>query len=313
MERDASAASRLLSLVSEIPVTDLDDDTQAQLSLTRGQLLWLTGNVPESYSEVERAVEALTTKRIANTAAAQLTLGLGTLRMHQGRYADALTHYERASQMANRLGNDTQLAFILGNSAMCHGRIGNYREQLDYSLKAPRTWGHEFGGLLELQLSYCHILALAMLGNTAQAITAIKAVDLRLQQSLPAWMRQAWLLWKADLLMCAGNQPQADKIAKQVFQDFGLKPHSPGFAGPFARWLGHLAQAEGTQETARPAIEDLLQRLSMYDALDQVEILCAAKAIDAGGMRGYDSLIRERLSDLPSEVARHLKRVGSLA
>jgi tetratricopeptide (TPR) repeat protein len=312
MERDASAASSLLSLVAEIPITGLDDDTQAQLSLTRGQLLWLTGNVQESYAEVERAVEALSVKRIANTVAVQLTLGLGTLRMHQGRYADALIHYDRASEMAKRLGNDTQLAFIFGNLAMCHGRIGNYKEQLEYSLLAPHAWGNEFGGLLELQLSYCQILALTVLGRTGEALSAIETCDSRLRESLPAWMRQAWQLWKADLLMCAGKQLEASRIAMRVFREFGMELHSPGFAGPFARWLSHVANAEGTRKAAKDALKGLLPRLRMYDALDQVEIMCAARAINQNRETQYDRMIQERLHDLPSEITRHLKRVGSL-
>jgi DNA-binding SARP family transcriptional activator/tetratricopeptide (TPR) repeat protein len=316
IDRDASAAGSLLPLIGNIPYETLDDDTQGQLALTRGLLLWLTGNVAESYEVVQQAVESLQRKRVENTVAVQLTLGLGTLRMHEGRYADALSHYERASKMARRLGNDTQLASILGNLAMCHGRLGNYTEQLHFTLAAPRTWGAEFGGLVELQLAYCHALSLIMLGRSGEALAVINRLDDRLHGPLPNWMRQGWSLWKADLLLCSGNHTEASEAAAQVVREPGSTLHSAGFAGPFARWISHLSKIGGPDRAVKRTIQNLLPLLGTYDALDQVEVLCAAQAMEVTGNgqgRGYDDLIQERLRRLPSEVASHLKRVGSLA
>jgi len=313
--RDACAAKQLLPLVSEIARDGLDDDTIGQLALTRALLLWLTGNSQDSYLEAEMAVEELRRKRVANTVVVQLTLGLGTLRMHEGRYADALAHYDRASAMAKRLGNDTQLAAIYGNLATCHGRLGQYEEQLAVSVAAPRSWGAEFGGLVELQLAYGQALSLIALGRSAEASDAIETLDRRLGTSLPAWMRQAWAFWKADLFLCARRPDEARDIAEQAFLDLGIELHSPGFAGPFARWLSHLGSTGQLRESAATALERLLLALETYDALDQVEVLCAARAMGLSkGTRdgALDQLIQIRLSQLPAEVANHLRRVGSL-
>jgi len=315
LERDASAARALLPLVGEITRGDLDDDTQGQLALTRALLLWLTGNVKESYSEAQEAVDALHRKGVANTAAVQLTLGLGTLRMHEGKYADALSHYHRASEMARRLGNDTQLASIFGNVAVCYGRLGDYEEQLRFSSMAPRTWGAEFGGFLELQIAYSQALSLIVLGRPNEALGVVDDLDRRLSASVPTWMRQAWFLWKADLLLCAGRGMEASETAKQGFEDMGVELYSLGLAGPFARWLAHLGKAKSPSAAARGAIEVLLGSLSSLDALDQVEVMCAGRTfgICTGTRQGLEEqAIRERLYHLPAEVVNHLKRLGSL-
>jgi tetratricopeptide (TPR) repeat protein len=316
VDRDENAARALLPLVREIPRGGLDDDTQGQLALTTAMLLWLVGSAQESYLEAQGAVDALHKKRVANCVAVQLTLGLGTLRMHEGRYADALVHYHRASEMAKRLGNDTQLASIFANLAVCYGRLGNYEEQLKLSLSAPRTWGGEFGGLVELQLAYCQALSLAVLGRPEEALDVIDNMDLRLRGPHPVWMRQAWSLWKADLLQCAARPNEASDTAEQAFINLGTKLHSPGFAGPFARWLCHLCKARNMYTEAKETLEAMLLALNTYDALDQVEVMCAARVIglrEGAGEAALDRLIEERLRQLPGEIVNHLNRVGSLS
>lgn len=315
IDRDADAAKALLPLVSKIASSELDDDDQGQLALTRALLLWLTGNVKESYLEVQQALAALQTKRVANTVAVQLTLGLGTLRMHEGHYGEAREHYYQAADMAKRLGNDTQLASIVGNLAMCYGRLGDYSEQLSLSLTAPRTWGAEFGGLVELQLTYCQALSLIVLGRSTEGLEAVYNLDTRLHGRLPIWMRQAWALWKADLLLCADKHREARVAAEQAFVEFGPQLHSAGFAGPFARWVSHLGRAQHRLDAARRALEGLLPSLSTYDALDQVEVLCAVRSMGLQVRRregSLDLVIESRLRQLPGEVAIHLRRVGSL-
>jgi tetratricopeptide (TPR) repeat protein len=315
IDRDAHAAESLLPLVNNIPEEQLDDDAQGQLALTKGLLLWLTGNSHLSYSEVHRAVEALRKRGVENTVLTQLTLGLGTLRMHQGRYAAALEHYHASIRMAKRLGNETQLASIYGNLATCYGRLGDYQQQLRLSQAAPRTWGAEFGGIVELQLTYCEAFSQIMLGRLEDAFVSMEGLDNRLHGTLPAWMFQAWLLWKADLLQCAGKDSEAMRAAARAFSELGLKLHSAGFAGPFARWLHLTGQCRDREGASREVMKSLLASLHTYDALDQVEVLCAARAMRAGAAMDehtYDGLIAERLRELPAEVRNYLRRVGSL-
>jgi tetratricopeptide (TPR) repeat protein len=314
IQRDAIAAKALVPLVNEITGEDLDDDTLGQLALTRALLLWLTGNSQASYQEAQRALDALHKKGVANTGAVQLTLGLGTLRMHEGKYAEALSYYHRASEMAERLGNDTQLAAIFGNLAICHGRLGDYEEQLRFSSLAPRPWGAEFGGFVELQITYSHALSLTVLGRLDEAKVVIDNLERRLCGSLPAWMKQAWFLWKADLQMCAGMAPEASETAKRGFVEMGTELYSLGLAGPFARWLAHLSGGRSASTAARKALEPLVDSLTTLDALDQVEVLCAARRLGVRNSKQSppECIIEEKLHQLPREVANHLRRVGSL-
>jgi hypothetical protein len=217
--------------------------------------------------------------------------------------------------MAKRLGNDTQLAAIYGNLAVCYGRLGDYEEQLRFSSAAPRPWGAEFGGLVELQIAYSQALALIVLGRLDEASGVIDNLDGRLRGSLPAWMRQAWFLWKADLLLCGGRTTEAFRTAEEGFADGGVGLYSPGLAGPFARWLAHLGKAGPIQVAARKAVESLLVSLRTLDALDQVEVMCAARSLglcNAALEDVSDRAIEKRLYQLPPEVVNHLTRVGSL-
>lgn len=314
IDRDNKAAKELLLLVGEIAPSGLDEDAQGQLALTRGMLLWLAGNTPESYREVQDMVNALGRKGTANIVAVQLWTGLGTLRMHQGEYRGALAHYMVASEMAARLGNDTQLAAVRGNLAICYGRLGEYSEQLRVASSAPRPWAPEFGGFVEVQLTYCEALALIMLYRQEDALQAIAKLDNRLQGVLPLWMNQAWLLWKADLLRCLGREEEAGAIATKALHGYGFKLQSPAFAGSFARWLANSGQSRDRAK-ALASLQELLARSGNYDALDEVEMMCAAlslSALEPDQAKELGSTISRRLAELPTEVSNHLRRLGSL-
>ena len=316
IDRDATAAQGLLPIVNDILPNGLDEDAKGQLGLTRGMLLWLAGDTPGSYREVQETVDTLQRNGTENIVAVQLVTGLGTLRMHQGEYEGALRHYIRAAQMAARLGNETQSAAILGNLAICHGRLGDYKQQLKVSLGAPRPWGGDFGGFVEVQLTYCESLALIMLGHQDEAFQAMDKLDRRLQGAFPLWMIQAWLLWKADLFLCAGRIAEAQAVASRAVHDFAFTLQSPAFAGPFARWLACLGRVEDSRSEALQSLQRLQLRSGSYDALDEVEVMCAALALERpAGVQAerLTSSISERLRLLPIEVTNHLRRLGSLA
>lgn len=315
IDRDCQAAIALLPLVNEILPDGLDEDTQGQLALVRGILLWLSGNTAASYREVQEMVDTLRRNGTENLVAVQLVTGLGTLRMHQGFYQQALVHYFVASEMAARIGNDTQIASILGNRAICCGRLGDYDEQLRLSLSAPRPWTAEFGGFVEVQLTYCEALALVMMGRPSEAVQAMTRLDERLQGVFPLWITQAWLLWKADLLLCAGRVAEARVIGLEAVRGFDFRLQSLAFAGPFARWLAHIGHVEPDRAAALRSLRALLAHSGHFDALDEVEVMCATLSLEAvSGPHAAvcRSAISEKLSLLPGEVTTHLKRLGSL-
>ena len=63
------------------------------------------------------------------------------------------------------------------------------------------------------------------------------------------------------------------------------------------------------------AVQSLLPSLGTYDAFDQVEVMCAARTmgvLEVTPGAAIGTLIEARLNQLPTEVANHLTRVGSL-
>jgi hypothetical protein len=167
---------------------------------------------------------------------------------------------------------------------------------------------------VEVQLTYCESLSLVMLGRHAEALEVMERLDRRLQGAFPLWMIQAWLLWKADLLLCAGRMAEAQVAASKAVHDFAFQLQSPAFAGPFARWLAFFGGAEEEGGKAWESLQELQSRSGSYDALDEVEVMCAVFSLRPTGVNAANlsASISERLTLLPVEVTNHLRRLGSL-
>jgi type II secretory pathway predicted ATPase ExeA/tetratricopeptide (TPR) repeat protein len=311
---NTAVAREVLRLVGTIDGGGLDEDAAGELALTRGLLLYLSGNTRASRSEVDSMISDYQRSGTANLVAVQLLIGLGTLRARDGSYDQAIVDYHEALRMATRLGNDTLIATIMGNLAVCLGRLGHYEEQLRISSNAPQPWGVEFGGFVELQLVYCQSLALAMRGFCDRAEIVTRKLEERLHGSPPQWVAQAWGLWKADLMLLAGNKTVAYATAEWALQAHDAKPLSPGFAGPFARWLGQLGRAGHRRKEAINCIENLLTEAEDYDVLDRSEILCASllttPPIDHVDPRR--ARLAELLLQLPLATVEQLRRLDAL-
>jgi hypothetical protein len=222
--------------------------------------------------------------------------------------------YRQALKMATRLGNDTMIATVMGNLGVCLGRLGQYEEQLRISSSAPQPWGADFGGFIEIQLAYCQALAHAMQGSREKTELVIRKLEDRISSALPPWVAQAWGLWKADLMFLVGNKADAHAIAEMAVQAHAFRLLSPGFAGPFARWLGQMGRAGSWRARAITCIEGLLVDASQYDALDHVEILCSSLMM--GPRVGNAGLRRAELSEilgrLPPATIHQLRRLEAL-
>jgi len=92
--------------------------------------------------------------------------------------------------------------------------------------------------------------------------------------------------------------------------------HSSFFAGSFCRWLALTSAGTSLQAAALENVEQMGQKLQTFDALDQVEILCAAHFLHfhfPQSANGSSGLIRERLNGLPAAVTEQLVRLGVMA
>lgn len=307
-------AQQLIELLCAVDSRGLDEDATGELALTRGLLLYLAGNTLASRGEVDAMTIDFQRRGTANLVAVQLLVGLGTLRARDGSYGQAVCNYQQALKMAARLGNDTVIATIMGNLGICLGRLGLYDEQLKISAGAPQPWGAEFGGFIEIQLAYCRAFAYAMHGSRERTEQVIEKLDERVSGALPLWVDQAWGLWKADLMFLVGNKADAHAIAESVIQEHQFELLSPGFAGPFARWLGQMGRGGHWRAKAIEHIDRLLEQAHQYDALDYGEILCSSLIMspqsDSAAMRRAE--LARILLQLPPAVIDQLSRLGVL-
>jgi hypothetical protein len=127
---------------------------------------------------------------------------------------------------------------------------------------------------------------------------------------------QAWLLAKADILLLMGRPADALDVGLQALGRDHPILHSPFFAGEFARWLALTSRETRREDEARAEIAGLIDVLETFDAIDQVEILCASSVLDHSRQFALDSamrLIAKKLAALPSAITQQLERLGVLS
>jgi len=135
-----------------------------------------------------------------------------------------------------------------------------------------------------VQLAYYKGVAQAMRGRSNAIGAIITTLEARMECALPEWIQQAWQLWKADLMMLTGRRPEALAIAKAAATRFGPTPLVASFVGAFDRWLAVCSTTESEIAAARRLINDHMDRLTDFDALDQIEILCGAVHVARSGL-----------------------------
>jgi tetratricopeptide (TPR) repeat protein len=307
-------AREVLQLLDTLELDQLDEDAVGELALTRGLLLYLAGETSRSRREVDATILDFQRRGTANLVAVQLLVGLGTLRAREGAYDEAVGDYQRALEMAAKLGNDTMVATVMGNLGVCLGRLGLYEEQAHVSSTAPQPWGAEFGGFIEIQLAYCQALSHAMRGSRGKVVEIMEELEQRMWGTLPAWMVQAWKLWKADLHFLAGNVTLAQVASAEAIQAHDYALLSPGFAGPFARWLEKLASDAPARQRASICIDRMLADVRQYDALDYAQVLGVSLLLEPEGDNAGSRHIKlnQILAKLPAAAVEQLRRLQAL-
>jgi DNA-binding SARP family transcriptional activator len=309
--RARAIGEELLDLVRGIPTSDLDADWLSQLCLTRAMLLYQAGRTEESIQEASLALKRLQGRGTANTVAVQLQSGLGVMRSLQGRFEESTSHYECALRTAERLGNDSLANRIGANLALAYGRLGRFEDQLAFAEAVPSVVDSELTPWRDIQLAFSKAFAHAMLGRVAKAKSVIEEFDARLGPDIESSYMQRWLLWKADVLMVSGLRVEARLAASGAVEDHNFRLEACEFAGPFARWVAIVGQGSSTlRAKAREVLSGLEEHLDDFDAMDRVEILCAAAHIQPGGGTQYRRRIAEMLQLLPSCTASNLRTLG---
>jgi len=168
---------------------------------------------------------------------------------------------------------------------------------------------------MECQAAFSSGASYALIGKPADAVEAIYKLESRLSQTVPSWIQQAWGLHKADILCLSGRLPEALLVAKDAIGPDHGTLYSAFFAGPFARWTALIANGTDDEKYARARLTGMVDQLTTYDAIDQVEILCARKLLSRvpGSLNDeLQLLIDAKLAHLPTAIVSQLANLRVL-
>jgi DNA-binding SARP family transcriptional activator/type II secretory pathway predicted ATPase ExeA len=309
--RDIDLAKRSLGIINLISTSALELDDLASLAATKARLLYHTIERGACLAEIVGIAGRLRQKRHLNSNVASLHNGLGVIRCCEGRYLDGKADFQRAYEMNARLGNDFIRASRASQVALCCLRLGDYREAIEWCKKADAAYGPHFGGHTECQAAYYRGCSLAVVGERDEAMRVIAKLDSRIPETVATWIRQMWLLSKADILLLAGRQADALSVGCEALGSCFVL-HCNFLAGQFARWLALTSSVLIEHEVAVGRISALAAELDSFDLLDQIEVLCAMEMVSstAFGSEDRQRLIQRKLKGLPPSAADLLTLMG---
>jgi tetratricopeptide (TPR) repeat protein len=314
--RSVNEAKDLLACVNGIPTTSLDSDDRITLAETKARLLYNAFERGPCSRELIDIVGRLRESRQVNSKVASLHTGMGALACSHGQYSEALHEFRHAYDVCLRLGNDTGRGCRATQLALCHFRLGDYPEVIEWSARALETFGGTFSGYVECQTAQYLGCSYALRGEAEKAFEALERVESRISGVVPGWLNQAWLMIKADVLYLTGRRNESFIVARDAIGNPRPILHNPFFAGPFARWLSLTSRGTIHETRAKQEIGLLVRELETFDALDQVEVLCADRLLSsrsAPDVQINSQKIGERLLSLPLAVAEQLDRLGVLS
>jgi type II secretory pathway predicted ATPase ExeA/tetratricopeptide (TPR) repeat protein len=313
--RDSHLAKAVLTSIGTIPPPN-EMEELARLADCKAQLMYYAFEPGPCLKEIVQVAEQLTDDRLVNSTVASLHNGLGVLACAEGKYLEAKAEFRRAYDISMSLGNVSLGATRAAQVALCCYRLGEYREAIEWS-RSPDgiSTNPSFGGYVECQTARHMGTCYALLGEAHKALQTIARFESRMPPSRsPAWMRQAWRLHKADILYYLGFRDDAFIAAEEAIEPRRVL-HNWAFAGAFARWVALTAKSTGQEDLGRVHIEQLVKNLEKFDALDQVEVLCALLLLSCRTDNTSNHLtrsIKERLGRLPLPISEQLSLLGVL-
>jgi DNA-binding SARP family transcriptional activator/tetratricopeptide (TPR) repeat protein len=309
--RKTDQARLAYDLAGSVPEADLQAHDLAALNCARAMLAFQFGDSQASWRHLQAAVAVIRSTGLASSVAVSVHTGLGVHACLQGRYEEAISHHTAALQAATRLGNDQQFAISCGNLAVCFGRLGLPRDQVDWAQRALAHQGDRFEGYTELQAALWAGLGHACLDDTTAAVDTMSRVDARIPDTAPESIRSVWTLMKADILWALGRAALAKTTAQE---GLGFEP-VPHFEGRYARWLAATATTREELTRAHLRLERLRSTLAQFDTVDQAEILVAlqmtGRALGLGG-GGHERELEGAMGNLPPRVGEELRRFAAL-
>jgi type II secretory pathway predicted ATPase ExeA/tetratricopeptide (TPR) repeat protein len=314
--RDAAVSTDLLNCIETIPLDLLTVDDLACLTSSKARIVYTASERPPGLRQIVEIAATLRRRGHVNSTMGSLHTGIGTVACCEGRYTEAKSEFLLAHDIYLRLGNQSSCAHQAAQVALCCFRLGEYQDAIQWSLSAQMNLPAEFVGYVECMAGLYSGGSYALLGDHGRALEAMKCLDLRMSGATQLWIKQAWGLHKADILLLLGHFSDALAAARAALGSEVATLHSAFFAGPFARWLALNSLAIQNPGVAELQLTAMLKHLDGYDAMDQVELLCARRILRVPSrLHLYDDndLIDAKLAQLPKAVREQLTRLRMLS
>jgi tetratricopeptide (TPR) repeat protein len=303
----------VLETLQQFRLDILDGNDVGRVLLARGMAHYHVRQLESGKKEVTKAALILDSLGTTNSTYVLLQTGLGVMAIGEGRYVDGTSNLETAYKGALRLGNIQLAAQAANNIALCYYRLGQPPEHLKWSAIA---WDSS-RSLLPGSYSIIHAAATCAFAHIS-VNNAVKAKEWlgRLRDAgrrvqLP-WIRQAAMLFEADICWLLGQKAPALKLIEEIQQSMA-EALTIGFVGPIARWTAVSSTKSEIPASASRTLSEWYARLDELDMLDQAELLCSVAQIDARGDSEVFELhnrARRVISQLPAECAKQLRRLG---
>jgi len=314
---DPELLGEIRDLLEDEACEELPPEDKGELALGRAFCQYHAGEKARSLDTIIGVIGSLEDQGITNSIYLRLVAGLAASYSGLGDYVNAEVTGQKGIKIARKLGEESRTKMLAANLALSHCRLGNTTAQLHWAEYCGTTKPRSADSFFHhYQVHFLRAHAYATLGRAAEAIAALEEGGRADATLAPAYLRQAWALRRADVLLLLGRRHEATCAGRDGVTGNMTELRSDAFAGPYARWSAKIAVAAcGNADATRQSLEGLLARSNRLDSLDQAEVLNAKVWLDARQGRVNESERRElwrRLGTLPDAVTVELQRLEML-
>jgi DNA-binding SARP family transcriptional activator len=294
-------------------IDDFEPHNASRVLLARGMTNYHVREKASGREDVLRAASLLQSIQTTDSTFVRIQIGLGTIASAEGKYHEALEDLEAGYKAAARIDNAHLMTQAAGNLALSYHRVGMVHEHLKWAGIAWETARHSGRD----SFSRLHAAArCAMAHSFLHHSTTAKEWLVRLheikQETCLDWVKQAAMLYEADVNWLLGQKSQALDIVRDI-HTITPGPLTLGFVGSFARWTTVSATRTGKTDVARRLLRSWYEKLDRLDALDQAELLCGLAQLETPvtvKTLHIDDQARSALAQLPIACAKQMAQLG---
>jgi CHAT domain-containing protein len=233
------------------------------------QLLLAAYGSPDNAAQTEQTVDGILALGRAHDLRYQMAaalVNLGSLRLHQSRFAAAVPLFEQAAQTAKAADATLLYSISLGNLATCYYALGDFDKALDLRKQAIAIQ-QPAGLTTPLRDSYLELGSSQLLqGQTQEAIGSLRhALALANEQDTPE-IYSLIATTLASALETTGSLDEAEQLTKHIIATNKSLDSEAKFA--LSLNLAAIAEHRGEHEAATKMYLDLLHSGKAAPALE---------------------------------------------